>query len=408
MMRVYLDHAATTPVDEEVLKAMLPYFTKKFGNPSSLHSLGREAHDAIEKSREEVAKIIKAKEGKILFTSGGTESDNLAIKGIAHQNAEKRKERGPHIITSSIEHPAVLETCKKLEEEGFEVKYLKVDRYGLIDIEDLQESISKGTFLISIMFANNEIGTIEPVEEIGKIARDFDILFHTDAVQAVGKVDIDVDKMNIDLLSISAHKVYGPKGVGALYVREGIKLTPLLTGGGHERGLRSGTENVPGIVGLGEACKIARQRMERDAEHMKFLRDKLIEGTLGNIEESHLNGHPEKRLVNNAHFRFTAVEGESLVLSLDQEGICASTGSACSSKKLRPSHVLLAIGLSPIEAHGSLRLTLGRENREEEIDYVLEVLPRVVDRLRRISPMWKKGGTSAFKRIKSNESLQTR
>ena len=388
--RIYLDHAATTPLDNEVLEAMLPYLSQKFGNPSSLHSFGREAHDAIEDSRKKVANLIGAKEKEIIFTSGGTESDNLAIRGVAYLNKDKIKEEGPHIITSSIEHPAVLETCRDLEKEGFKVKYLKVDRYGFIDLEELKENISKGTFLITIMFANNEIGTIQDIEKIGKIAKDFGIIFHTDAVQAVGKLDIDVRRLNIDMLSISAHKIYGPKGVGALFVREGIRLKSIQTGGGHERGLRSGTENVPGIVGLGEACRLAKERMNEDTLHMTKLRDKLIKGVIENIEESYLNGHPEKRLPNNAHFRFTAVEGESLVLSLDQKGIAASTGSACSSKKLQASHVLLAIGLSPVEAHGSLRLTLGRENTEEEIDYVLDVLPDVVKRLREISPLWRK------------------
>ena len=320
--RIYLDHAATTPLDNEVLEAMLPYLSQKFGNPSSLHSFGREAHDAIEDSRKKVADLIGAKEKEIIFTSGGTESDNLAIRGVA--------------------------------------------------------------------YLNNEIGTIQDIEKIGKIAKDFGIIFHTDAVQAVGKLDIDVRRLNIDMLSISAHKIYGPKGVGALFVREGIRLKSIQTGGGHERGLRSGTENVPGIVGLGEACRLAKERMNEDTLHMTKLRDKLIKGVIENIEESYLNGHPEKRLPNNAHFRFTAVEGESLVLSLDQKGIAASTGSACSSKKLQASHVLLAIGLSPVEAHGSLRLTLGRENTEEEIDYVLDVLPDVVKRLREISPLWRK------------------
>ena len=389
MKRVYLDYAATTPLDRGVLEAMLPYFSEKFGNPSSLHSFGREAHEAIETSREKVANLIGAKDNEIIFTSGGTESDNLALRGIAYLNRNKLKEEGPHIITSSIEHPAVLETCKDLEKEGFEIKYLNVDKYGLIDLDELQNSITKGTFLISIMFANNEIGTIEPVEEIGRIAREHNVLFHTDAVQAVGKINIDVRKLPVDLLSISAHKMYGPKGAGALFVREGVKLKGIQTGGGHEGGMRSGTENVPGIVGLGEACRLAKIRMEDDTSRIKKLRDKLIKGILDSVEESYLNGHPEKRLPNNAHFRFTAIEGESLILFLDQKGIAASTGSACSSKKLKASHVLLAIGLSPVEAHGSLRLTLGRENTEEDVDYVLEVLPEVIGKLREISPLWR-------------------
>ena len=391
MRRIYLDNAATTPVDEEVVKEMLPYFTDYYGNPSSLHSLGEEAYNALEKARERVADILNAKGENIVFTGGGTEADNLAIKGIAYRNKEKRGSNGYNIITTSIEHPAVLETCRYLERQGFRVKYLPVDEYGLVKPNELEKSISKDTFLITIMFANNEIGTIEPIKEIGKIAEENNIVFHTDAVQAVGKVAIDVKKLNIDMLSISAHKIYGPKGVGALFVREGIKLEPVIHGGGHERGLRSGTENVPGVVGLGKACELSKNRFQKDTQYMKDLRDKLIKGVLNGIEKSFLNGHPQQRLVNNAHFRFTAIEGESLLMGLDEKGIAASTGSACSSKKLQPSHVLLAIGLDPVEAHGSLRLTLGRENTEEEIDYVIEVLPKVVDRLREISPLWKSG-----------------
>lgn len=391
MKRIYLDHAATTPVNREVVEEMLPYFTEYYGNPSSLHSFGEEAHNGLEKARERVADILNSKSESIVFTGGGTEADNLAIKGIAYKNKDKRGSKGYNIITSSIEHPAILETCKHLERQGFKVKYLPVDRYGMIKLEELEKAISKDTFLITIMFANNEIGTIEPVGEIGKIAHENNILFHTDAVQAVGKVKIDVKKLHIDLLSLSAHKIYGPKGVGALFIREGLGIEPILHGGGHERGLRSGTENVPGVVGLGKACELAKRRFQRDIEHMKKLRDKLIKEVIAKVEESFLNGHPEQRLVNNAHFRFTAVEGESLLMSLDEKGIAASTGSACSSKKLQPSHVLLATGLDPVEAHGSLRLTLGRENTEEEIDYVIEVLPKVVDRLREISPLWKSG-----------------
>ena len=390
MKRIYLDHAATTPVDREVIEAMLPYFSKYYGNASSLHSFGREAYEALEKSREQVAKILNAENKEILFTSGGTESDNLALKGVAYKNRDKINTNGPHIITSSIEHPAVLETCKYLEKEGFKIKYLSVDKYGIVDLDELSESITKDTFLISIMFANNEIGTVQPIEEIGKIAEENNVIFHTDAVQAIGKIPIDVKKLNVDLLSISSHKIYGPKGVGALFIRKSLNIKPIINGGGHERGLRSGTENIPGIVGLGKACELSRERLDRDIIYMKRLRDKLIKGVLEKIEESYLNGHPEKRLVNNAHFRFTAIEGESILMSLDEKGIAASTGSACSSKELQPSHVLLAIGLSPVEAHGSLRLTVGRENTEEEIDYVIETLPEVVSKLREISPLWNK------------------
>ena len=382
-----MDYAATTPVDKEVIDEMIPYFNEIYGNASSIHSFGRDAFNAIEHAREQVANIINAGSDEVIFTSGGTESDNLAIKGVAYLNKKKRNTKGNHIITSAIEHPAVLETCKYLEKQGFNVVYLPVDEYGLINPDDLIEAISKDTFLITIMFANNEIGTIEPIEEIGNIAREHDVLFHTDAVQAIGKVPIDVNKFNIDLLSISSHKIYGPKGVGALYIREDVKLQPIVHGGGHEKGLRSSTYNTPGIVGLGKACELGKKRMKKDVIHLKNLRDTLIKNVL-EIEESYLNGHPEKRLVNNAHFRFTAIEGESLNLMLDDKGIAASTGSACSSKKLQASHVLLAIGLDPVEAHGSLRLTLGRWNTPKDITYVADVLPEIVENLRKMSPLW--------------------
>jgi cysteine desulfurase len=385
--RIFMDHASTTKVDKEIVEAMLPYFTKYYGNPSSIHAFGREALSAVDTAREHVGALLGARDDEIVFTAGGTESDNLAIKGVAYLNKEKRKLNGPHIITSAIEHPGVLEVCRHLETQGFSVKYLPVDKYGMVNPEELRNSISKNTFLISIMFANNEIGTIEPVEEIGKIAHEHDILFHTDAVQAVGKVPIDVKKQHIDLLALSSHKIYGPKGVGALYIRNGVKLQPIIHGGGHEKGVRSSTLNTPGIVGLGTACKLAQKRMKHDTTHMKTLRDMLIKNVL-QIEESYLNGHPEKRLVNNAHFRFTGIEGESLLLGLDEEGIAASTGSACSSKKLQASHVLLAIGLDPVQAHGSLRLSLGRETTKEEITRVSQVLPQVVERLRVMSPLW--------------------
>ena len=387
MKRIFMDHASTTKVDTEVVEAMLPYFTKYFGNPSSLHSFGREALEALDHARTQVGEILGAREEEIIFTAGGTESDNLAIKGVAYLNKDKRKTKGPHIITCTIEHPGVLETCRHLETQGFSVKYLPVDKYGLIDLEELRSSISNNTFLISIMFANNEIGTIEPVAEIGKIASEHDVLFHTDAVQAVAKAPIDVKKQHIDLLALSSHKIYGPKGAGALYIRNGVKLQPIIHGGGHEKGLRSSTQNVPGIVGLGKACELAVQRMEKDTAHLRTLRDHLIKN-ISQIEESYLNGHPEKRLVNNAHFRFTGIEGESLLLGLDEKGIATSTGSACSSKKLQASHVLLAIGLSPVEAHGSIRLSLGRENTSDEIATVSEAMPEVVGRLRTMSPLW--------------------
>lgn len=381
MKRIYLDHAATTPVDPQVLEAMQPYFTQRYGNPSSLHTLGAEAHEGIQHSREQVAQLLGAEAQRIVFTGSGTESDNLAIKGLA------RRHKKGHIITSSIEHPAVLETCRYLEKNGFSVTYLPVDSEGLVNPDDVAQAIQEDTILVSVMHANNEIGTIQPVKEIAAIAHEQEVPVHTDAVQSVGKVPFTVDDLGVDLLSLSAHKIYGPKGVGALYIREGIKLHPLLHGGGHEKGLRSSTENVPGIVGLGAACELAGQRMEKDIPHMRTLRDKLIAGTL-EIPQAYLNGHPQKRLPNNAHFRFTAIEGESLVLSLDEKGIAASTGSACSSKKLQPSHVLLALGLNEVEAHGSLRLTLGRSTTDKEIEYVLEVLPPVVEKLRKMSPLW--------------------
>ena len=387
MERIYMDYGASTPVDKEVIEEMMPYFDRFYGNPSSIHSFGREAFDAVEESRKKVADIICANEDEMVFTSGGTESDNLAIKGIAFRNKEKRGSKGTHIITSAIEHPGVLTTCKYMEKIGFNVKYLPVDKHGLIDIKELEDAISKDTFLITIMFANNEIGTIEPMEKIGKIAKEHDVIFHTDAVQAVGKVPVDVNKLNIDLLALSSHKIYGPKGAGALYVKNGVKLQTIAHGGGHEKGLRSSTYNTPGVVGLGKACELGKTRLKEDMAHLKNLRDMLIKDIL-KIEESYLNGHPEKRLVNNAHFRFTAIEGESLNLMLDDKGIAAATGSACSSKKLQASHVLLAIGLKPEEAHGSLRLTLGRMNTKEDVEYVVEVLPEIVQNLRNMSPLW--------------------
>lgn len=387
MKKIYIDCGSSTQVDKEVIDAMLPYFNEHYGNASSIHSLGRDANDAINEARNKVADVLKADANEIIFTSGGTESDNFAIKGIAYLNKDKRGTKGSHILTSAIEHPAVLETCKYLEKQGFNVKYLPVDKYGIVKLDELEKAISKDTFLISVMYANNEIGTIEPIEEIGKMAKDHDIVFHTDAVQAIGKLPIDVARSNIDLLSISSHKIYGPKGVGALYVRKGVKIQPVMHGGGHEKGLRSGTYNTPGIVGLGKACELAQTRMKKDTIHLKCLRDSLIAGVL-KIEESYLNGHPEKRLVNNAHFRFTAIEGESLSLMLDEKGIAAATGSACSSKKLEASHVLTAIGLKPEQAHGSLRLSVGRENTMDEIAYIIDVLTEVVGDLRKMSPLW--------------------
>ncbi|MEM5829715.1 MAG: cysteine desulfurase NifS [Candidatus Aenigmatarchaeota archaeon] len=384
-MRVYMDYAATTPVDPRVLKAMLPYFSKKFGNSMSLHSFGQEAKRALEDSREKVAKLMNAKNGKVVFTSSATEANNFALKGIAFANRDK----GNHIIVSAIEHHCILEAARWLETQGFQVTYLPVDKYGLVNPEDVENAIRKDTILVSIMHANNEIGTIEPIEEIGKICRRKGVYFHTDAAQSYGKIPVDVEKMKVDLLTVSAHKMYGPKGVGALYLNDGVKIEPLLHGGGHEFGLRSSTVNVAGIVGFGVAAEIARKEMKSEAKRLTKLRDKLIKGVL-KIEKSYLNGHPKKRLPNNANFRFDFIEGESLVTYLDMKGIAASTGSACSSESLEPSHVLLAIGLKPHEAHGSLRLSLGRWSSEREVDYVLKVLPGIVAKLREISPYKKK------------------
>ena len=387
MKKIYIDYAATTPVDKEVLKVMIPYFDKYYGNASSIHSYGKKAFDAVENSREQIAGLLNSDPDEIIFTAGGTESDNIAIKGVAYKNKNKKGSKGFNIITTVIEHPAVLETCKHLEKQGFSVKYLPVDKYGFIDLAELDKSISKDTFLITIMYANNEIGTIEPMLDIGKIAKRYGVLLHTDAVQAVGKVPIDVNKLNIDLLSISSHKIYGPKGVGALFIRKGIKLQTIAHGGGQEKGFRSSTHNSPGIVGLGKACELGKKRLDKDVAHMEKLRNILIKEIL-KIEQCYLNGHPEKRLANNAHFRFTAVEGESLNLMLDKKGIAAATGSACSSKKLQASHVLLAIGLDPAEAHGSLRFSLGRMSTKEEVDYVANELPGIVKKLRNMSPLW--------------------
>ncbi|MGB8215831.1 MAG: cysteine desulfurase NifS [Candidatus Methanoperedens sp.] len=379
--QVYMDHSATTPVDHAVVEAMLPYFSEKFGNPSSLYTIGRQARRAIEESRQKVADLIGAKKEEIIFTGSGTESDNLAIKGIAYKNRKK----GDHIITSSIEHHAVLHTCKYLETQGFKVTYMPVDKDGLVNPKDVEKAITPGTILITIMHANNEIGTIQPIEEIGKIAKEKNVPLHTDAVQTTGKIPVNVDALGVSLLSISAHKIYGPKGVGALYLRKGTFVEPQLHGGGHERNLRSSTENVPGIVGFGKACELAKEHLPEEAR-LADLRDRLIKGLL-EIKDSYLNGHPVKRLPNNANVRFSYIEGESMILNLDMKGVAASTGSACSSTSLEPSHVLMAIGLKPEEAHGSLRLTLGRGNTQEDVDYVVSVLPEIVNKLRMISPL---------------------
>ncbi len=382
MERIYLDHAATTPVDPRVLEAMAPYFSEKFGNASSLHSEGAEAKEALEKAREAVANALGALAEEIVFTSGGSEADNLAIKGFAQAN----KRKGSHVITTAIEHPAVLNACRHLEKNGFRVTFVPVDRQGITDLDALEKAVTKETILISVMHANNEIGTIQPLKEVGEIARKHDVVFHTDAVQSFGKMDARVDRLGVDMLSVSGHKIYGPKGVGALFVRKGVRLEPLIHGGEHERGLRSGTENVAGIVGFAEATKLCMKEMKEEAIRETRLRDRLVKGVM-EIRDSWLNGHPTKRLPNNANFSFKYVEGESLVLYLDMRGIAASTGSACSSHKLEPSHVLTAIGLSPEEAHGSLRLTLGRTTTEKDIEETIQVVAEEVERLRRMSPM---------------------
>lgn len=386
MKRIYLDYAATTPCDPEVLKAMEPYFFERFGNPSSIHSFGQEAKKAIEDARERVAIFLGAKTEEIVFTSGGTESDNFAIEGVAFALQNK----GNHIITSSIEHHAITEPCKFLEKRGFKITYAGVDKQGLVSPDDIKKAITNKTILISIMHANNEIGTIQPVTEIGKIAREKGIYFHTDAVQTVGHIPVNVDDLNVDLLSLSAHKFYGPKGVGVLYVRKGTHIGRLLYGGGQERGRRASTHNVSGIVGLGHALELCGKTMEKEAEFQSRLRDKLIKEIPDRISEVYLNGHPTTRLPNNINFSIKYIEGESILLNLDMLGIACSTGSACTSSSLEPSHVLLALGLAPEIAHGSLRITLGRWTKEEDIDYLLECLPRIVEKLRSMSPLYEK------------------
>jgi len=383
MRRIYLDYAATTPVHPEVVKTMLPYFTDAFGNPSTIYSYGQEAKGALEEARDNVAALIGARDEEIVFTSGGTEADNFAIKGVAYTKEPK----GNHIITSSIEHHAVVETCKFLERRGFRVTYLTVDEYGLVDPDDVKRAITDKTILISVMHANNEMGTIEPIVEIGRIAREAGIYFHTDAVQTVGHIPVDVNELRVDLLSMSAHKLCGPKGIGALYIRKGTKLISFMHGGEQERRRRASTENVPGIVGFGKAVELAQQEMSEEAERLTCLRDQLIKGLLERIDHTRLNGHPLNRLPNNVNVSVDFVEGESMLLNLDLEGICASTGSACSSSSLEPSHVLLALGLSPEQAHGSLRFSLGKWTSEEEIEQVLDVLPRIVAKLRAMSPL---------------------
>ncbi len=384
MNPIYMDHAATTPTDQRVVEAMLPYFGEIYGNPSSLHGFGQEARAAVEAARAEIARFLGAKPTEIVFTSGGTESDNFAIKGTAWA---KRK-RGNHIITSAIEHHAVLESCRFLEKEGFRVTYLPVDGDGLVAPADVAGAITDQTILISIMHANNEIGTIQPIAEIGRIAKEKGIGFHTDAVQTFGHLPINVDELNIDLLSASAHKLYGPKGIGLLYIRKGTKLTPLMHGGDQENGRRASTQNVPGIVGFAKAAELAAASMHEEMARLTSLRDRLIRGLFERLDGIRLNGHPTRRLPNNINLSVESIEGEGIILSLDMMGIACSTGSACTSSSLEPSHCLLAIGLPHELSHGSIRFSLGKQTREGDIDAVLEALPQVVGRLRAMSPLY--------------------
>ena len=381
MKKVYFDYAATTPIDKRVVKAMEPYFTEKFGNTMSLHSFGQEAKFALDQSRQILADLINSEPNEIIFTGSATESNNLALKGVAFAN----KAKGNHIIISSIEHPCIIESAKWLAKHGFEVTKLPVDKYGLVNPEDVKKSITEKTILVSVMHASNEIGTIEPIAEIGKICREKGVYFHTDASQSFGKIIIDVKKMNIDLLTASSHKMYGPKGVALLYVKNGVRIEPILHGGGQENGLRNSTVNIPAIVGFAKAVELCEKEMKQESKRLSKLRDKLIKGIL-KIEGAKLNGHPKNRLPNNVNVSFPYIEGESLIIQLDMHGIACSTGSACSSIKLEPSYVLLAIGLKPEEAHGSLRISLGRFTTEKEIDYFLKVLPKIVKQLKAMSP----------------------
>lgn len=384
MKHVYLDHNATTPVDPRVADEMTPYLREHFGNASSPHALGHAAREAVETARRRVAEAIGAHPDEIVLTSGGSESDNAAIKGAAWALAD----RGRHIITSAIEHEAVLSTCKWLEKAGFEVTYIGVDGQGAVDPQDVAKAIRKDTILVSIMTANNEIGTIQPIEEIGEITRKQGVLFHTDAVQAVGKIPIDVTAVKVDMLSLSGHKLYAPKGVGALYIRKGVRIDPLIHGGHHERGRRAGTENVPGLAALGKAIELATAEMDENVPRMRALRDRLWEGIRSNIPDVRINGSLENGLPNTLNVGFDYIEGEGIVLMLDQHGIAVSTGSACSSGDLEPSHVITALGVPPDKAQGSIRFSLGKDNTEHDIDRVLEVLPGIIKRLREMSPLY--------------------
>lgn len=384
--RVYLDYSATTPVKKEVFEEMIPFYTEIFGNPSSIHQYGREAKAAVEKSRAIIAGTLNASPREIYFNAGGSESDNWALKGIAEANRDK----GNHIITTKIEHHAIGHSCEYLETKGFEVTYLDVDAYGLVDLQALEKAIKKETILISIMYVNNEIGTIQPIKEIGKIAKKHGVYFHTDAVQAYGHLKMDVDDLGVDLATISSHKIYGPKGIGALYIRKGTRIKPFVHGGAQEWKMRAGTENLAAIVGFGKAASVADGMLEEHRVHLIGLRDKLINEIIGRIDHVKLNGHPTERHPGNVNFCFEFIEGESLLLSLDNEGIAASSGSACTSGSLDPSHVLMAIGLTHEIAHGSLRLTIGDFTTDEDVDYVVEKLVEVVAKLRKISPLYEK------------------
>lgn len=386
MNQIYFDNSATTKLDEEVLKEMMPYLTEDYGNASSIYTLGRESRKAIEEARERIAKAIHAEPNEIYFTSGGSEADNTAIRGIAYQY----KNKGNHIITSKIEHPAVLETCKQLEKEGFEVSYIGVDEKGRIKLEELKNAIKPETILISIMFANNEVGTIQPITEIGEIAKEHQIIFHTDAVQAVGTLDIDVKNMNIDSLSMSSHKFYGPKGIGALYVRKGIAFQKFMNGGHQERGKRAGTENTAAIVGMGKAIELAYEHVEEHRKHLRELRDYYISQIQERIPYIKINGDLENGLPGLSNISFRFIEGEGILLNLDLKGISASSGSACTSGSLDPSHVLLAIGLPHEIAHGSIRISMGKYNTKEEVDYLIEQMVEIVGRLRAMSPLYEK------------------
>lgn len=384
MRKIYLDHNATTPVHPEVLEAMLPFYKDKFGNASSVHEFGREAKTALEESRETLAKMINSAPSEIYFTSGGTESDNLALRGIAVANTKK----GKHIITAQTEHHAVLEACKFLKKEGYEITYLQVDKYGFVNPDDLKKNIRDDTILVSIMHANNETGVIQPIEELSRIAKESAVYFHSDTVQSFGKIPIDVQKISLDTLAVSAHKLYGPKGVGAIFIRKGTRIIPMIHGGHHERSRRAGTENIPGIVGLAKATEIASRDMEQQQQHLKNLTESFFKKLTEKIPDLFLNGHPEKRIPSTLNISFKGVEGESIILSLDMKGVAVASGSACTSGALEPSHVLSAMGIDPAIAQSSIRFGFGRENTMQHVDYVVEVLPEIIERLRSMSPIY--------------------